>query len=134
VFSRFSRYFSIALRLYELTLFQVTTSCMSFVADLRDVIHGFHFADRRLSQLPSSQAASSSSHNHRAGQRCFCLHQRLSNSNLGRSQARRLKGRKKLVIHRALSSGRGSMKMLPWTLISVRNGRLWNVTSYVPQV
>jgi len=29
----------------------------------------------------------------------------------------------------ALSSERGSMKMLPWTLVSVRNGRLWNVTS-----
>jgi len=25
-------------------------------------------------------------------------------------------------------SGRGSIKMLPWTLVSVRNGRLWNVT------
>jgi len=36
------------------------------VADLRDAIHGFHFADRRLSQLPHSRAASSSSHNHRA--------------------------------------------------------------------
>jgi len=30
---------------------------MSFVADLRDTIHGFHFADRRLSQLPTPQAA-----------------------------------------------------------------------------
>jgi len=28
----------------------------------------------------------------------------------------------------ALFSGRGSMKMLPWTPVSVRNGRLWNVT------
>jgi len=25
-----------------------------------------------------------------------------------------------------LKVGRGSMKMLPWTLVSVRNGRLWN--------
>jgi len=33
---------------------------MSFVADLRDAIHGFHFTDRRLSQLPTPQAASSS--------------------------------------------------------------------------
>jgi len=46
---------------------------MSFVADLRDAIHGFHFADKSLSQLPTPQAASSSSHNHRAGQRCFCF-------------------------------------------------------------
>jgi len=46
---------------------------MSFVADLWDAIHGFHFADRRLSQLPTPQTASSSSHNHRAGLRCFCL-------------------------------------------------------------
>jgi len=30
---------------------------MSFVADLRDAIHGFHFADRRLSQLSTPQAA-----------------------------------------------------------------------------
>jgi len=30
---------------------------MSFVADLRDAIHGFHFADRRLSQLPTPKAA-----------------------------------------------------------------------------
>jgi len=30
---------------------------MSFVADLRDAIHGFHFADRRQSQLPTLQAA-----------------------------------------------------------------------------
>jgi len=37
---------------------------MFFVADLRDAIHGFHFADRRLSQLPTPQAASSLSHNH----------------------------------------------------------------------
>jgi len=29
------------------------------VADLRDAIHDFHFADRRLSQLPTPQAASS---------------------------------------------------------------------------
>jgi len=27
------------------------------VADLRDAIHSFHFADRRLSQLPTLQAA-----------------------------------------------------------------------------
>jgi len=33
---------------------------MSFVADLRDAIHGFRFADRRLSQLPTPKAASSS--------------------------------------------------------------------------
>jgi len=26
------------------------------VADLRDAIHGFHFADRRLSQPPTPQA------------------------------------------------------------------------------
>jgi len=30
---------------------------MSFVANLRDAIHGFHFADRRLLQLPTPQAA-----------------------------------------------------------------------------
>jgi len=30
---------------------------MSFVADLRDAVHGFHFADSRLSQLPILQAA-----------------------------------------------------------------------------
>jgi len=30
---------------------------MSFVANLRDAIHGFHFAGRRLSQLPTPQAA-----------------------------------------------------------------------------
>jgi len=30
---------------------QLSTSCMSFVVDQRDAIHGFHFADRRLSQL-----------------------------------------------------------------------------------
>jgi len=30
---------------------------MSFMADLQDAIHGFHFADRRLSQLPTPQAA-----------------------------------------------------------------------------
>jgi len=28
--------------------------------ELRDVIHGFHFADKRLSQLPTLQSASSS--------------------------------------------------------------------------
>jgi len=28
----------------------------------------------------------------------------------------------------ALFSVRGSMNLLPWTLVSVRNGRLWNVT------
>jgi len=32
----------------------------------------------------------------------------------------------------ALSSGRGSMKMLPWTLVSVRNGRLWNAALKSP--
>jgi len=51
----------------------IITSCMSFVADLRDAFHGFHFADRKLSQLPTPQATSSSSHNNIAGQRCFCL-------------------------------------------------------------
>jgi len=55
------------------TTWNYITSCMSFVADLRDAIHGFHFVDRRLSQIPTPQAASSSSYNHRAGQRCFCL-------------------------------------------------------------
>jgi len=30
---------------------------MSPVANLRDAIHGFHFADKRLSQLPTPQAA-----------------------------------------------------------------------------
>jgi len=30
---------------------------MSFMADLRDDINGFHFADRRLLQLPTLQAA-----------------------------------------------------------------------------
>jgi len=30
---------------------------MSFVPDLRDAIHGFYFADRRLSELPTLQAA-----------------------------------------------------------------------------
>jgi len=30
---------------------------MSFVADLRDAIHSFHFADGRLSQLPTLKAA-----------------------------------------------------------------------------
>jgi len=29
---------------------------LSFVADLSDVINGFHFADRRLSQLPTLKA------------------------------------------------------------------------------
>jgi len=28
---------------------KLITSCMFFVADLRDAIHGFQFADRRLS-------------------------------------------------------------------------------------
>jgi len=62
------------LKRYEIAnAFIITTSCMSFVADLRDAIYGLHFADRRLSQLPTPQAASSLSHNHRAEQRCFCL-------------------------------------------------------------
>jgi len=30
---------------------------MSFVADLRDAIHVFQFADRRISHLPTPQAA-----------------------------------------------------------------------------
>jgi len=71
---------------------------MSFVADQRDAIHDFHFADRRPSQLPTPQAASSSSHNHRAGQHYFCLWGFISDSSEstpGRSKARRLKSRKK---------------------------------------
>jgi len=52
---------------HSATINILITSCMSFVADLRDDIHGFHFADRRLSQLPTPQAANSSSHNYRAG-------------------------------------------------------------------
>jgi len=42
------------------TLFS-KTSCLSFVADLRDAIHGLHFADRKLLQhckLLEAQAAS----------------------------------------------------------------------------
>jgi len=55
-----------------------TTSCMYFiamyfVADLRDAIYSFQFADRRLFQLPTPQAASTWSHKHKAGQRCFWL-------------------------------------------------------------
>jgi len=50
-----------------------TASCMSFVADLRDAINGFNFANRTLCKLPSLQTASSSSYTHRVGLRCFCL-------------------------------------------------------------
>jgi len=86
------------LLLIIITVCIVTTSCMSFVADLRDAIHSFHFADKRLSQLPTPQAASSSSHNHRVGQRCFCLWGFISDSlkvyRVG-IPSRRLKGRKK---------------------------------------
>jgi len=46
---------------------------MFFEADQRDAINGFHFAEGRLLQLSTPQAASSSSHNHRAEQRSFCL-------------------------------------------------------------
>jgi len=49
----------------------LATNWRSFMADLRDAIHVFHLADMRLSQLPTPQTASSSSHIHRAGQRCF---------------------------------------------------------------
>jgi len=41
---------------------KLTTSCLFFIADLKNAIHGFHFADRRLSQLPTLQAVSSSNH------------------------------------------------------------------------
>jgi len=53
--------------------FGAKTSSMPFVTDLRDAIHAFHFAARRLLQLPTPQVASRSSHNHRAGQRCLDL-------------------------------------------------------------
>jgi len=36
---------------------KLTTSCLLFVADLRDAIQGFHFADRKLSQLTTLQDA-----------------------------------------------------------------------------
>jgi len=42
--------------IYRVFMF-LATSYLSFVADLRDAIYGFHFTDRMLSQLPTLQAA-----------------------------------------------------------------------------
>jgi len=36
---------------------QVTTSCLSFVTDLRDAIYSFHSTARMISQLLTLQAA-----------------------------------------------------------------------------
>jgi len=49
---------------------------MSFVADLRDAIHGFHFTDRMLSQLPTLQAAQVTFYSQ--SRTSFRHHQRLS--------------------------------------------------------
>jgi len=149
-------------------LFFFKTFLSKYKCNTIDVIQGFHFADRRLSQLPTSQAVSSSSRNHRAGQRCFCLWEsrwwslkgrnstvRLCDCDLSclqlavlvpviasylQSESREwhLSGRSRRTYNLlfclpwsctgALSSRRGSMKMLSWTLVSVRNRWLWNVT------
>jgi len=112
---------------------------MSFVADLRYSIHCFRFADRRLSQLPTPQAASSSSLNHRTGQRCFCLWGFISDSYDLQSGSREWHPSSRprrtyilLFVCRGHAQGHfpveGAVWKLLWTLVSVRNGRLWNVT------
>jgi len=68
---------------------------MSFMADLRDAIHGFHFTGRKLSQLPTLQAAQITITEQTALFLPLRRHQRLFWKYAGRSQARRLKDRRK---------------------------------------